>query len=54
MSTLEAQYDTKLFDRVGRRISLTEAGQVFLEEARAVLAPGATEPSSMAWNHENL
>ncbi|MHB8885087.1 MAG: LysR family transcriptional regulator [Methylovirgula sp.] len=38
IATLEAQYDTKLFDRVGRRISLTEAGQVFLEEARAVLA----------------
>ena len=28
----------KLFDRVGRRIELTEAGRVFLAEARAVLA----------------
>ena len=28
----------KLFDRVGRRIELTEAGPVFLAEARAVLA----------------
>lgn len=35
---LEARHDTKLFDRVGRRIELTEAGQVFLAEAQAVLA----------------
>jgi DNA-binding transcriptional LysR family regulator len=38
IASLEAQHDTKLFDRVGRRIELTEAGQVFLTEARAVLA----------------
>jgi DNA-binding transcriptional LysR family regulator len=38
IAALEARYDTKLFDRVGRRIELTEAGQVFLIEARAVLA----------------
>jgi DNA-binding transcriptional LysR family regulator len=38
IAALEARYDTKLFNRVGRRIELTEAGQVFLMEARAVLA----------------
>jgi DNA-binding transcriptional LysR family regulator len=38
ITVLETRHDTKLFDRVGRRIELTEAGQVFLNEARAVLA----------------
>jgi DNA-binding transcriptional LysR family regulator len=38
IAALEAQYGTKLFDRVGRGIALTEAGRVFLGEARAVLA----------------
>jgi DNA-binding transcriptional LysR family regulator len=38
IAALEARYNTKLFDRVGRRIELTEAGRVFLSEARAVLA----------------
>ena len=38
IATLEARHDTRLFDRVGRRIELTEAGHVFLAEARAVLA----------------
>lgn len=35
---LESQYRTKLFHRVGRGIELTEAGTLFLDEARAVLA----------------
>src|ERR1700674_1853491 len=35
---LEARHGTKLFHRVGRGIELTEAGGVFLNEARAVLA----------------
>ena len=38
IAALEAQHDTKLFNRVGRKIELTEAGRVFLAEARAVLA----------------
>ncbi len=38
IAVLEAQHDTKLFDRVGRNIQLTEAGRAFLVEARAVLA----------------
>lgn len=44
IAALEARHATKLFDRVGRRIALTEAGRVFLGEARAVLArAGAAE-----------
>ena len=35
---MEARYETKLFDRVGRRIELTEAGAAFLAEARVILA----------------
>jgi DNA-binding transcriptional LysR family regulator len=38
IAVLEAEHDTKLFDRIGRRVELTEAGHVFLAEARAVLA----------------
>jgi DNA-binding transcriptional LysR family regulator len=38
VAALEAHYAVKLFDRVGRRIELTEAGRLFLVEARAVLA----------------
>ncbi|MFC3691678.1 LysR family transcriptional regulator [Chenggangzhangella methanolivorans] len=41
VSTLEGRYATKLFDRIGRRIALTDAGRVFLGEARAVLARAA-------------
>src|SRR5579859_3689290 len=38
IAALESRYDTKLFDRVGRRIELTDLGRLFLTEARAVLA----------------
>jgi DNA-binding transcriptional LysR family regulator len=38
IAALEARHDTKLFNRIGRHIALTEAGAVFLAEARAVLA----------------
>jgi DNA-binding transcriptional LysR family regulator len=41
IAALESEHGTKLFDRVGRRIVLTEAGQVFLSEAQAVLARAA-------------
>ncbi len=41
VAALEARYATKLFDRVGRRIALTDAGRLFLVEARAVLARSA-------------
>ena len=38
IAALEARHDTRLFDRVGRRIELTSAGKAFLDEARAVIA----------------
>jgi DNA-binding transcriptional LysR family regulator len=38
VAALEERHGTRLFDRVGRHIELTEAGRVFLDEARAVLA----------------
>src|SRR5690606_2399250 len=37
IASLEASYQIKLFDRVGRGIQLTENGLIFLREARAVL-----------------
>jgi len=38
IASLEGRHGAKLFHRVGRRIELTEAGTLFLVEARAVLA----------------
>jgi DNA-binding transcriptional LysR family regulator len=37
VAALESRYRIKLFDRVGRGIQLTDSGQQFLREARAVL-----------------
>jgi DNA-binding transcriptional LysR family regulator len=38
IAALEARYGIKLFDRIGRGITLTRTGSEFLVEARAVLA----------------
>ena len=38
IAALEDRYQTALFHRVGRGITLTEAGRLFLVEAKAVLA----------------
>ena len=38
IAALEERHAVRLFDRVGRRIVLTDAGRLFLGEARAVLA----------------
>src|SRR5258708_3083286 len=38
VAALEARHGAKLFHRVGRGIELTEAGKLFLGEARGVLA----------------
>ena len=50
VAALEERHGVKLFDRIGRRIALTAAGQVFLSEAKAVLAragpPNARSPIS--------
>src|SRR5215472_2228478 len=39
---LENAYSTALFHRIGRRIELTDAGRLFVEEARCVLARAAS------------
>ncbi|HEY2658726.1 MAG TPA: LysR substrate-binding domain-containing protein [Caulobacteraceae bacterium] len=38
IAALETRYGLRLFDRVGRGVALSEAGRVFLPEAKAVLA----------------
>ena len=38
VSALESRHTVKLFSRVGRGIELTDAGRLFLDEARAILA----------------
>ncbi|MBX8590656.1 LysR family transcriptional regulator [Pseudomonas cichorii] len=38
IQTLEQELGARLFDRTNRRVELSEAGRLFLEEARAVLA----------------
>jgi DNA-binding transcriptional LysR family regulator len=48
VSALETRYATKLFDRIGRRIMLTQAGKVFLVEAKAVLARAASAEKVLA------
>jgi DNA-binding transcriptional LysR family regulator len=37
VATLEAQFGARLFDRIGRRIQLTPAGQTLLTQARVIL-----------------
>ena len=48
IAALEARYATKLFNRIGRRIELTQAGRLFLVEARAVLARAAAAETVLA------
>ncbi|MBN8839964.1 MAG: LysR family transcriptional regulator [Sphingomonadales bacterium] len=48
IAALEARHGVKLFDRVGRRIELTDAGRMFLEEARALLAHAASAELALA------
>jgi DNA-binding transcriptional LysR family regulator len=48
ISALEEEFQVKLFDRVGRRIELTEAGRLLLDEARGILARAATARLKMA------
>lgn len=38
IASLEGRHGTRLFDRVGKRLELTEAGRIFLPEAHAVVA----------------
>jgi DNA-binding transcriptional LysR family regulator len=48
ISALEEEFHVKLFDRIGRRIELTAAGQLLLDEARGVLARAATARLKMS------
>ena len=48
IAALEAQYDIKLFHRIRRNIVLTDAGQQFLDEARAVLARASSAGNVLA------
>ena len=48
LRALEARLGAALFDRVGRRVELTEAGRVFLPEARAVLARAEAAEGTLA------
>jgi DNA-binding transcriptional LysR family regulator len=48
IAALEVQHETRLFHRVGRGIELTEAGRIFLDEARAVLARAAGAELALA------
>lgn len=46
IASLETRHNIALFHRIGRRIELTEAGRIFLDEARAVL--GRAEGAELA------
>ncbi len=48
IAALEARHGTHLFHRVGRRIELSEAGRMFLGEARAVLSRAAAAERVLA------
>lgn len=48
IAALEHRHAVKLFDRVGRRIALTDAGRLFLGEARAILARAAVGEQVLA------
>jgi DNA-binding transcriptional LysR family regulator len=48
IAALEARHGTKLFHRVGRGIELTQAGSLFLPEARAVLARASAAELALA------
>lgn len=47
IATLEDRYQLLLFQRIGRRIELTEAGRVLLAEAREVLARSAAAEQAL-------
>jgi DNA-binding transcriptional LysR family regulator len=48
IAALEQRHNVKLFDRIGRRIALTQAGQLFFGEARALLARARAAEQSLA------
>jgi DNA-binding transcriptional LysR family regulator len=48
IAALETRYAVKLFNRIGRRIELTDAGRLFVVEARAVLARASAAETVLA------
>jgi DNA-binding transcriptional LysR family regulator len=48
IKALEERYDLALFHRVGRRIELSDAGRIFLEEAKRTLAGVRTLEATLA------
>jgi DNA-binding transcriptional LysR family regulator len=48
IAALENRHDVRLFDRVGRNIVLNQTGEVFLQEARSVLARAAAAEAALA------
>lgn len=48
IQALESVLDTKLFDRVGKRLILTPAGQIFLDHARGLLRARSDARRSIA------
>ncbi|HVI87480.1 MAG TPA: LysR substrate-binding domain-containing protein [Dongiaceae bacterium] len=48
IAALEARHGARLFNRVGRNIELTDAGRIFLTEAKAVLARVAAAELTLA------
>lgn len=53
IGALEARHGVPLFNRVGRGIELTEAGRMFLDDARAVLGRAASAEQALA-DHAGL
>ena len=48
IAQLEAELETPLFDRVGKTVRLTDAGQTFLSYARTLLTTAQQAPASTA------
>lgn len=48
INALESRHGVKLFHRIGRRIELTEAGRVLVDQARTILADVRTAEIAMA------
>lgn len=48
VAALEGAYSTPLFHRIGRGIELTDAGRLFLNEARAVIARASAAELALA------
>ncbi|VVT31418.1 LysR family transcriptional regulator [Rhizobium sp. EC-SD404] len=48
IAALETRHDVRLFDRVGRRIELTETGRLLVPQAEAVLAAADTAALMLA------